>query len=707
MKRQLLLFLIASHSVLIAQNNFQLELRQLESKYLSGEMPYTSYVDALNELATVYKNFSTDSVIAMQNKTIAFSRRVGYLRGEAEARRLLANSLENIRQYDAALQSYDEALELAEDGDFEDIVCRVLNNIGGLHTHIGNYPVAQEHFYKALTHAEAHRDKVMVGTILNNLANLFFFREQYDEAESFYKKTLELDTEINDTIGEGFANNNLGELYMIEREFAKALTHLKKAETIGRSSRNRDILLASTANIARVYAELNNQQEANLKFAEAIQLSKDFGDTYHEANAKLGLANLKYKMGLYDEATILAEESNSVATQIGQNQLTRDGHALLADIYEAQGNGMQALYHSRLFKVFADSLNNLESERAAATLQAAYEFSKKEMQLQRKNLHLRWLIFSFFAGFVSLAVIAFVINRNRAKVKLANEQLNLKNEQIGKQKASLEQALNTLKLTQDQLIQSEKLASLGELTAGIAHEIQNPLNFVNNFSEVSHEMLEEIEHERAKNQETRDEKLVGEILTNIKQNLEKINHHGKRADAIVKSMLHHSRNSSGKKEPTDLNALCDEYLRLAYHGLRAKDKSFNAKFETDFDAALPKIKVIPQDIGRVLLNLINNAFYAVSERGKLGENGYNPTVIVRNKALNGMIEIRVKDNGIGIPNAIKEKIFQPFFTTKPTGQGTGLGLSLSYDIVKAHGGVLKVETKEGEGSEFVIQLPVV
>jgi signal transduction histidine kinase len=281
----------------------------------------------------------------------------------------------------------------------------------------------------------------------------------------------------------------------------------------------------------------------------------------------------------------------------------------------------------------------------------------------------------------------------------------------------IEKTLVDLKQTQAQLVQSEKMASLGELTAGIAHEIQNPLNFVNNFSEVSNELLDEMSEELDKG-ELEEAKA---IANDVKQNLEKILHHGKRADGIVKGMLQHSRSSSGVKEPTDINVLCDEYLRLSYHGLRAKDKSFNAKFETHLDPTLLKVNVVPQDIGRVVLNLINNAFYAVNERVKSEKTDvksvpahvspltshYEPTVTVSTKKLSDKIEIRVKDNGNGIPDSIKEKIFQPFFTTKPTGQGTGLGLSLSYDIVKAHGGELKVETKEGAESEFIIQLPIV
>ncbi|HET6995821.1 MAG TPA: ATP-binding protein, partial [Chitinophagaceae bacterium] len=281
-------------------------------------------------------------------------------------------------------------------------------------------------------------------------------------------------------------------------------------------------------------------------------------------------------------------------------------------------------------------------------------------------------------------------------------------EDFNKLEAAKQQVDNTLaelKQAQTQLVQSEKMASLGELTAGIAHEIQNPLNFVNNFSEVSNELLDEMMEEVTKGNYEE----IRQIVNDVKQNLEKINHHGKRADSIVKGMLQHSRVSSGQKELTDINVLTDEYLRLAYHGLRAKDKSFNAKFETEFDDTIGKINIVPQDMGRVVLNLISNAFYAAPLSPKAGfrdsNYSHDPTVWISTKKEGNKILISVKDNGPGIPSNILDKIFQPFFTTKPTGQGTGLGLSLSYDIVKAHGGELMVKTKEGEGSLFIIQLP--
>ncbi|MBF9222931.1 ATP-binding protein [Hymenobacter ruricola] len=329
--------------------------------------------------------------------------------------------------------------------------------------------------------------------------------------------------------------------------------------------------------------------------------------------------------------------------------------------------------------------------------------------------------------FVSIWLITFIIIARSQKKTLEKERVLREEEEKAKrlieaQNAQLEHlvnertaalthqaeelraALTELKTTQAQLIQSEKMASLGELTAGIAHEIQNPLNFVNNFAEVSTELVTELEEERDK--PDRDLELEADLLADLKQNLQKIHQHGGRAASIVRGMLEHSRQSSGERTPTDLNALADEYLRLAYHGLRAKDKSFNATLKPDFDPNLPPVEVIAQDLGRVLLNLLTNAFYAVKQRQQRGEPGYAPTVSVSTRRVGDAVELRVQDNGTGMPESVKAKIFQPFFTTKPTGEGTGLGLSLSYDIVtQGHGGTLVVESREGEGTEFVISLP--
>ena len=349
------------------------------------------------------------------------------------------------------------------------------------------------------------------------------------------------------------------------------------------------------------------------------------------------------------------------------------------------------------------------------------------VKLTAKSFYTEWN--NYFDSAILFSVVwlvAMIIINNKQRRALQKEQVKVEEKEkeirfteqlkaalevqvqeriaeLVKQKEELQHTLNELKAAQTQLIHSEKMASLGELTAGIAHEIQNPLNFVNNFSEVNNELIEEMKEEMAKG----NVQLAKEIADDIKQNLEKINHHGKRADGIVKSMLQHSRTGSGQKELTDINALAYEYLRLAYHGLRAKSKTFNADLKTDFDERVGKINIIPQDIGRVLLNLFTNAFYSVAKKSKQPPEGYEPKVSVITKRINNTIQVKVRDNGMGIPMEIISKVFQPFFTTKPTGQGTGLGLSLSYDIItKGHGGELKAETKEGEFAEFIISLPV-
>ncbi|WP_229367857.1 sensor histidine kinase [Fibrisoma limi] len=306
---------------------------------------------------------------------------------------------------------------------------------------------------------------------------------------------------------------------------------------------------------------------------------------------------------------------------------------------------------------------------------------------------------------------ARTIAQEQEKQHLLAVQNETLEQQVAERTAALQQSLADLRATQAQLIQREKLASLGELTAGIAHEIQNPLNFVNNFAEVSAELIQELDDEREKDTD-RDPELEGELLTDLKQNITKISEHGHRAANIVRGMLEHSRVGTGQKQPTDLNALVDEYLRLSYHGLRrsgdsAKDKSVNVTLETDFAADLPTLNVVAQDLGRVLLNLFNNAFYAVGEQQKQVGEPYQPTVTVRTRRQDAVVAIHIRDNGSGIPAALMGKIFQPFFTTKPTGQGTGLGLSISYDIItNGHGGMLTVQSESGQFTEFTITLPI-
>ena len=372
-------------------------------------------------------------------------------------------------------------------------------------------------------------------------------------------------------------------------------------------------------------------------------------------------------------------------------------YRLIAELYAKMGNGAKAAEAYAIFLSKNDSLLADQEKFRSISFEAEQQMNEKELSianLESQN-RISSLSRNFLIGIAALLLLVAVGIYQRFRFK---KKANL----------VLENTLSKLKSTQTQLIQSEKLASLGELTAGIAHEIQNPLNFVNNFSEVSAELVTEMNEELDKG----DVDEAKEIANDLKQNLEKINLHGKRASSIVKGMLEHSRTSTGVKEPTDFNALADEYLRLAYHGLRAKDNSCNSDFELIEDENLPKIEVIPQDMGRVLLNLINNAFWAVNERSKKGETGYEPKVSVKTSSLSsgegrGEVCVEIIDNGTGMTEDVKAKIFQPFFTTKPTGQGTGLGLSLAYDIItKGHGGTLEVESKEGEGTTFIVKLPI-
>ena len=451
-----------------------------------------------------------------------------------------------------------------------------------------------------------------------------------------------------------------------------------------------------------IYAEKKNIDSAFYYYRSAISYSRETKGV--APAAQKGLAKLFKKESKIDSAFYYARlsytnfEKMRLSAQVSGQTIDYwivDLYPLLAELYKANGQMDSAYYYLQLAVSLKDTLYNADKIVQFQTLTFNEASRKQQLELQAKQaqeqFNTKIKMYSLVTGFIAVLIISFILLKNNKQKQKANHLLVM-------QKKKIEVTLSELKSTQAQLIQSEKMASLGELTAGIAHEIQNPLNFVNNFSEVNNELVDEINSEN-------DIDEIKAIANDIKQNSEKILFHGKRADAIVKGMLQHSQTSKGKKEPIDINALADEYLRLSYHGLRAKDNLFNATLKTDFDESIGSINIIPQDIGRVLLNLYNNAFYAMNEKKKTADENYQPTVSVQTKKINDKVEIKVIDNGNGIPQKIADKIFQPFFTTKPTGQGTGLGLSLSYDIIKAHGGEIKVATNESEGAEFIITIP--
>jgi signal transduction histidine kinase len=470
------------------------------------------------------------------------------------------------------------------------------------------------------------------------------------------------------------------------------------------------------------YFELKGElKEAFVNYLESYKLFNDNNWYQQTCYLAIYLAESYYKIQDYDNGLKFGLRGFELSlNQYAPLQIRAS--LILSKLYESKGEIRKAYDYLKISREIQEVFNqeDLKNRLASLEIQSVINKNKEDkaileqqklQQEQANQNQRRWLITIAAGLFLSLVVVYLLFRNNKNRQK-ANILLQKQKEEINLQKIKAENALSDLKSAEAQLIASEKLASLGALTAGIAHEIQNPLNFVNNFSEVNSELIDEM-NEEIENGNLEEIKVIAK---DIKENEQKIIHHGKRAETIVKGMLLHSRGSSGHKEPVDINALCDEYLRLSYHGFRAKDKSFNVEYKTDFDPNLPKINVVPQDIGRVLLNLINNAFYAapLPPEGGFKDPNYihKPLVVVKTSYLppsggmRGAVCVSVSDNGPGIPSSIVDKIFQPFFTTKPTGQGTGLGLSLAYDMVKAHGGEIKVETKEGKGTTFTIELPI-
>ncbi|HVV54240.1 MAG TPA: ATP-binding protein, partial [Mucilaginibacter sp.] len=437
-------------------------------------------------------------------------------------------------------------------------------------------------------------------------------------------------------------------------------------------------------------------------YKKSLADSSALGNHYLQSEDLRRIAEAYQKMSRTDSCIDYAKKALEQAKLDRNPDLVQRTTSLLTDEYKLKGDYKNAFGYQLATQQARDSLfsqqKNLQVQNLTYNEQQRRE-AARATEIAYQNRVRFYALLGVIIVFVLIAGILLYANSQRKK---ANVLLKEQNDQIETQRKDLENTVADLKATQKQLIQSEKMASLGELTAGIAHEIQNPLNFVNNFSEVNAELIDEMEQEIKKG--NLDE--VKSIAEDIKANQEKISQHGKRADFIVKGMLQHSRNSTGEKQLTNINVLADEFFKLSFHGLRARDKSFNAEMVTHFDPDLPKINVVQQDMGRVLLNLINNAFYSVNKKAKTAGSDYKPTVEISTASQNGSVRISVKDNGLGIPENIKDKIMQPFFTTKPTGEGTGLGLSLSYDIVvKGHGGNINVYSKENEGSEFVITLP--
>jgi signal transduction histidine kinase len=568
-----------------------------------------------------------------------------------------------------------------------DIYCEsaAYSTAGQAYRLTGNYVKALELHRKAVSLAEQTGNKILIGFELNQMAHIYKDRLENEKALALYREAFE-DFEIagrNDIwyacMNIGVVNYNMGNYDSALYYSREALKKIDNTPGVG----NQGTIYSY---IASIYSQKNKPDSVQKYFTLSLNLAASTQSPRYLNITYVAIAEHFNRIQQYDSSAYYYKKAVDIVSGTEMNNLVLKPAKKLTEYYQ-NINADSTVKYWKVYSAANDSVNSIRTNQQIQMLTFEEEQRKRDIeaaQVAYQNKIRTGLLLGVLAVFSLIAIILYRNNRQKQKAN-----------------SKLEKTLTELKSAQSQLIQSEKMASLGELTAGIAHEIQNPLNFVNNFSEVNTELIEELVEEVDKGNTTE----VKAIAKYIKENEQKINHHGKRADAIVKGMLQHSRSSSGQKEPTNINALSDEYLRLAYHGLRAKDKSFNATLKTDFDESIGDINILPQDMGRVILNLITNAFYVVDEKKKSGIENYEPTVSVSTKKVSDKILISVKDNGNGIPTKVLDKIFQPFFTTKPTGQGTGLGLSLSYDIVKAHGGKLKVETKEGEGTEFIIQLP--
>ncbi|MEO8110437.1 MAG: tetratricopeptide repeat protein [Ginsengibacter sp.] len=670
---------------------------------VSASKDDTSKVDQLLELSKAYASSFPESAMSSSNEALHLAKKLRYETGTAYALKSIGMAYYNQAKYVETIENWNQSYILFDSIGDKANEALMLSNIGSVYLNQGDYAKALDYFFKSLQISELRKDKINMARAMGNIGTAYSNNEfTYGKALDYYLKALEISEEMDDKNTMGAALVNLGEAYLKQNKDDSALYYFKRSL---KAYENTENIPYSLNDIGDIYTKKGNYtlarqyHEKALAFALKRNLQLDVAQSY------IGLGDNAYKRGNYTFALETYEKGRSIAEKINSKNELKEAYKGLADSYAATKDFSRAYKYQTLYTNIKDTLINLDIAQTITKLQNNFELQMKQAQIdsltRNKKLQTLELKRQEFVRNTLIASLVFVFIITFILFKLYRK--------VGRRTMQLRRSLEELKATQAQLIQSEKMASLGSLTAGIGHEIQNPLNFVNNFSEINVELLQELEEGPLSKLSEGDKLDADEIIKDLTQNMEKISHHGKRADAIIKGMLQHSRKNTGQMESTNINALADEYLRLSYHGLNPKDKSFKIKIDTTYDEALSsnegKIDINPQDFGRVLLNLYNNAFYSMTEKkAKLGQ-GYEPILTFVTQKLNNKIEIRVKDNGSGISQKVLDKIFQPFFTTKPTGQGTGLGLSLSYDIIKAHGGDLKVSTEEGEFAEFIIDIP--
>lgn len=659
----------------------------------------------------VIKPSSAQQLVSAKDSIKKYQQRFVLLKDESDLFELYFSKSRYFRYLnnDSSLYYANRGLNLAKKKHNRLWQTSALSNSGYALAEMGNLAKALTTQFEVLELSKNIKIKwkTIEGETLNSIGNIYLEMGDTQKALQYYQKSLKwfINSATQQLLARQYwifnEKSNIGNTYEMLNMPDSALFY--ELNIYHNNRFPSDLRAELMGRLGNAYAKLGNYHDAFNFYNSGIKYADSAKAIIQVASIDYRLAKAYQHQNAVDSGIFYAKKAFSNSRLAYMRSAMLGAARLLADLYSSKAKIDSAYHYQQIAIRLNDTLfGPAKFNHIQHVLLNEQQRQQKLLQTQ-EELRNKYRMIGGIALVLFLLVIAFLIWLNYLAQRKKNHLLDARNVEIIEQRDKLQITLDELRRTQTQLIQSEKMASLGELTAGIAHEIQNPLNFVNNFSDVSAELVDEMQIE-LKNGD-KDEAIA--ISEDIKQNLEKIRHHGKRADSIVKSMLQHSRASSGQKEPANLNALADEYLRLSYHGLRAKDKSFNAEILTNFDENLPKAAIVAQDIGRVLLNLFNNAFYAVHQKAKTAGPDYKPTVEVTTSRADGMVIISVKDNGIGMPDSIKEKIMQPFFTTKPTGEGTGLGLSLSYDIVvKGHEGSIAVESKDGEGSKFTISLPI-
>jgi signal transduction histidine kinase len=646
-------------------------LRNDFQKAPDGERRYI----AARSIYRYYDEHHKDSAFYYAEQSLLIAQKNHHKIAEGFSLNYKSFQLMGVARYADALQCLLQAFQIAEDKENEN-----------KETWDVSSPASSSNF-------NGNKRLLLLSFTHNSFGNLMFRTGNVDQAILHYKEAGRIAKMLNYPPRVIPAIRDVGGSYLRINEPDSALYFEKEAERICFQSGVKFYLPDIDLIMGDIYQAQQNQSTALQYYYAGLAYLQEYYYGISLGTVYLRLTKYHLAQGNADSALYYATRNllnlKSLGIFVGREYNFGTVYENLYQSYNLKGKFDSAFKYQGLALAANDSISRVSIKNLSDFQNLSFKEQLRLQDLEKEKIAYQNKIrtWSLLAGIGFLLILAIIFYRN--------------NRQKNKANIILQKTLSDLRSTQTQLIQSEKMASLGEMTAGIAHEIQNPLNFVNNFSEVNAELGAELK-EQIQNENYRE---VKRIAAEMVSNEQKIIQHGKRADNIVKNMLLHSRTSSGQKEITDINSLANEYLRLSYHGLRAKDNAFSATVKTEFDDSIGSINIVPQDIGRVLLNLYNNAFYAVTEKKKQALEGYEPTINVATKKLNGKVVISVKDNGDGIPQKVIDKIFQPFFTTKPAGHGTGLGLSMSYDIMKAHGGEISVNSKEGVGVEFIIQLP--